>query len=201
MAEASRSRRVRHWLNRLANSRRALPTLALASFAEALIVPIPLELVLIPFMVTNRHRVWLTALVVTLGCLAAAVAGYLVGMLFFETAGRWAIGLMGWEAGMDRFRALFADHGFLAIVAIGIIPIPFQVAMLTAGAVGYPLPLFVLAAAIARGVRYFGLAALVWWLGEAAEAAFMRHKTAFAVGVTLLFAGAIGAALLSGSGN
>ncbi len=164
-------------------------------------MPIPLELVLIPFMVTNRHRLWSTAFVVTLGCLVAAVVGYFVGMLFFETAGRWIIDLMGWSAGMDRFRTLFADHGFLAILAVGIIPIPFQVAMLTAGAVGYPLPLFLLAAAIARGLRYFGLAALVWWLGDTAEAAFRRHKTSFAIGVTLLFGIVIGVTLLSGSGG
>ncbi len=201
MAEPSRSNRVKRWLDRLSNSKKAMPTLALASFAEALIVPIPLELVLIPFMVTNRQRLWLTALVVTLGCLVAAVIGYFVGMLFFETAGRWVIDLMGWSEGMDRFRALFADHGFLAILAVGIIPIPFQVAMLTAGAVGYPLSLFLLAAAIARGLRYFGLAALVWWLGDTAEAAFRRHKTSFAFGVTLLFAIVIGVTLLSGSGG
>ncbi len=201
MAERSPSKRVKRWLDRLSHSKKALPTLTFASFAEALIVPIPLELVLIPFMVTNRHRLWSTALVVTLGCLAAAVVGYFVGMLFFETVGQRVIGMMGWSEGMDSFRALFADHGFLAILAVGIIPIPFQVAMLTAGAVGYPLPLFLLAAAIARGLRYFGLAALVWWLGDAAEAAFRRHKTGFAIGVTALFTLVIGMTLLSGSGN
>ena len=201
MAEPFQSKRVKRWLDRLSTSKKALPTLTLASFAEALIVPIPLELVLIPFMVTNRHRLWLTAFVVTLGCLAAAVVGYFIGMLFYETAGRWVIDLMGWDDGMDRFRSLFADHGFLAILAVGVIPIPFQVAMLTAGAVGYPLPLFLLAAAIARGLRYFGLAALVWWLGDAAETAFRKHRTAFAIGVTLLFVAVIGVTLFWGSGS
>ncbi|MEL6751620.1 MAG: VTT domain-containing protein [Pseudomonadota bacterium] len=187
MSETRRSRRVAAWLRRLSRSGNALPTLTGASFAETLIVPIPIELILVPFMATNRSRIWTTAGVVTLGCLAASVVGYFIGLLFYDSLGRWAIEAMGWAEGMERFRALFAEHGFFAIIAIGIIPIPFQVGILAAGATAYPLPLFILATAIARGSRYFGLALLVWWLGDAAEAFFKRHSRSAAIIVTLLF--------------
>ena len=191
-SNGSRSaRRVKGWLDRLANSKKALPVLTAASFAETLIVPIPIELILIPFMALNRNRIWTTALVVTLGCVAASVVGYFIGYLFYGSAGRWAIEAMGWSAGMEQFRALFSEWGFLAIIAVGIIPIPFQVAMLAAGAAAYPLPLFILAASLARGLRYFGLAALVWWLGEDAERLFRKHSRT--VGVALLIvAGLVG---------
>ncbi|BBI62558.1 hypothetical protein HSBAA_38640 [Vreelandella sulfidaeris] len=61
---------------------------------------------------------------------------------------------------------VFDQYGFIAILSIGILPIPFQVAMITAGLSGYPVLLFALAALIARGLRYFGLAWLVHRFGS-----------------------------------
>lgn len=183
-----RSARVHRWLDRLAQSPNALKVWFAASFAETIIVPIPIELVLVPYMVLNRDKVWRTALTVTIGCLAASLIGYGIGLLFFDTAGRWIIEQFGWATAMGRFRELFSEYGFLAIVAIGVIPIPFQVAMLAAGAAAYPLPLFVAAAAVARGMRYFGLAALVWWLGDAAENFFMKHRRLAGILLSVLFA-------------
>lgn len=177
-----RPSRVGRWLDRLNSSKRVMWVLFSASFAETIIVPIPIELVLVPFMVTNRHRLWRIAAMVTAGCLVASIIGYGIGYLFFDTVGRWALEAFGWEGAMDEFRRLFDAHGFVAIMAVGIIPIPFQVAMLAAGAAGYPIPFFVLAATIARGIRYFGLALLVRLLGDRAETAIRRHrKTSMAV--------------------
>ncbi|MDX5401004.1 MAG: hypothetical protein LPK02_01365, partial [Rhodobacterales bacterium] len=143
--------RTKRWLERLSRSRRAMWVLFAASFAETLVVPIPIELILIPFMAANRARVWVIAGVVTLGCLLASLVGYAVGLLLFETLGLRVIDAMGWTEGMQRFRVIFEDYGFWAIVAVGILPIPFQVALLGAGAAAYPIGWFLLAALIARG--------------------------------------------------
>lgn len=184
--------RVERWLGRLSRTKSDLPLWFSASFAETIIVPIPIELVLLPYMAMNRDRLWRTALIVTIGCLAASLVGYGIGLLFFETAGRWIIDAMGWGDAMQRFRDLFNEYGFLSIVAVGVIPIPFQVAMLAAGAAGYPILLFALAATIARGLRYLGLAVLVYWLGDSAEALFKRHQRSSAIILTVLFAAVIG---------
>ncbi len=185
--------RVRRWTDRINRSRRALWVLFWASFAETIIVPIPIELVLIPFMVTNRHRLWRTAAVVTAGCLLASMVGYGVGYLFLDSLGRAVIEHFGWSAELERFRTLFERYGFWAIVAVGVIPIPFQVAMLAAGAAGYSIALFVLAASIARGIRYFGLALLVRLYGRHAEDYWKRHKTQASIVAT-----AVALALLAG---
>lgn len=192
-------------LRRLNESDGALWLLFGASFLETIIVPIPIELVLIPFMVANRDRLWRTALVVTAGCLVASVVGYGVGYWLFETMGRWAIDTLGWQSGYEQFQGLFDRYGFWAIVMLGIVPVPFQTAMLAAGAAEYPLHLFVLAATVARGIRYFGLAGLVRAVGERAEALWERHRllaTGALVGVLLLLFGAAqlaGRFLLDGS--
>ena len=48
--------------------------------------------------------------------------------------------------------------------------------MLTAGATNYPVALFLLAASMARGIRYFGLAFLVWKFGEKASDIWQKNK-------------------------
>lgn len=207
MEDEPRRERVKRWLDRLHRSRKALWLLFVASFLETIVVPIPIELVLIPFMLTNRHRLWRTATVVTAGCLAASVLGYGVGYWLFESVGRWAIESLGWQEGYEQFRALFAAHGFWAILAIGVVPIPFQTAMLAAGAAAYPVHMFVLAATIARGIRYFGLAALVRATGDRAIRLWRRHRLLASVSLLALIAGFfllshwLGAIVTGGSGG
>lgn len=193
-SDARQASRVKRWTKRIQRSKSALWVLFWASFAETIIVPIPIELVLIPFMITNRHRLWTTALVVTLGCLAASAVGYGVGFLFFDNLGRTIIESFGWADSLDRFRALFDRYGFFAIIAVGIIPIPFQIAMLAAGAAGYSVILFLIAATIARGIRYFGLAGLVWLVGERAERYWEQYKWKAVWSATAILLLAFGAA-------
>ena len=59
--------RARRWLERLNGSKHMLWLLALFSFLETLIVPVPIELVLIPLMALNRQRIWRIATVTTAG--------------------------------------------------------------------------------------------------------------------------------------
>lgn len=156
------------------------------SFLETIILPIPIEFVLIPFMLTNRHRLWKTAAYVTAGCLAASLFGYGMGYFLFETGGQWMIKTMGWQQGYEKFQILFDQHGFFAILMVGVVPIPFQTAMLTAGAAGYPVWKFVLAATLARGIRYFGLAWLVFVFGKQAENLWQNHRLSVGLGLAII---------------
>lgn len=174
MAEGKR--RVKHWLDRLARSRHDLTLIATISFMEAIIVPIPLELVLIPYMLKERQRVWAIAAAALAGCLVAALVGYFVGLALFESVGRWLLEVLQYTEQYQTFQDRFEQNGFWAIILVGVVPIPFQVAMLVAGSAGYSLPLFMLASAIARGIRYFGLALLVELVGDQALALWNRHS-------------------------
>ena len=89
--------RARRWLERLNGSKHMLWLLALFSFLETLIVPVPIELVLIPLMALNRQRVWRIATVTTAGCLAASLLGYGVGMVLYQSVGTWFIDTMGMQ--------------------------------------------------------------------------------------------------------
>jgi membrane protein YqaA with SNARE-associated domain len=182
------SERDGRWKRRLLHARWPLVTLFWASFAESVVVPIPIEVILIPFMIARRHQIWLIATVTMAGCLLGALLGYGVGYFLFESLGRWTLQTMGYGAKLEQFKSMFEDHGFWGVIAVGVIPIPFQVAMLAAGMARYPLAMFLLAAVIARGIRYYGLAALLLLFGDRAAALWQRHSKAVAIGVLLVIA-------------
>lgn len=188
------SRRVKRWLDRLNRSRHPLWIIGVLSFLETIIIPIPIELILIPMMAANRGRIWLIATITFAGCLLAAIVGYGVGMVLYESAGRWFLETMGYQDTYESFKAFFDRQGFIAVLTVGIVPIPFQIAMITAGLAGYPLYLFVLAAGIARGIRYYGLAWLVRRFGRRAQRVWQRH----AVLTSLAAAGVVAALWFAG---
>lgn len=180
--------RANEWLRRLRESRHTFWLLGTFSFLETLIVPVPIELVLIPLMAAHRERIWALAAVTTAGCLLASLVGYAVGMMLFESLGRWFIETMDMESGYRAFQSFFDEYGFVAILTLGVLPIPFQIAMITAGLSGYPIALFVLAATLARGLRYFGLAWLVLRFGNRMGALWRRRAlaTSLVAGVAVL---------------
>lgn len=182
------STRTKQWFERINGSKNMLWLLATLSFLETIILPIPIELVLIPLMAVNKNRLWLIATVTTLGCLLASLVGYAVGMVLYQSVGTWFIELMGMQESYQGFQSFFDQYGFAAILAIGILPIPFQVAMVTAGLSGYPILLFALAALIARGLRYYGLAGLVYCFGDKVEKMWKHHalKTSLTLGSVVL---------------
>ncbi|MGP8290730.1 YqaA family protein [Vreelandella zhanjiangensis] len=185
---ASISKSTKAWFERINGSKNMLWLLGALSFLETIILPIPIELILIPLMAANRQRIWLLATITTAGCLLASLVGYGVGMLLFQSIGNWFIEFMGMQESYQHFQTFFNQYGFAAILAIGILPIPFQVAMITAGLSGYPILLFVLAAFIARGLRYYGLAWLVYRFGHRVLLLWKRHAllTSLIGGVVVL---------------
>lgn len=131
------STRTKQWFERI-NGSKICCGCSPPSPLETIILPIPIELVLIPLMAVNRQRIWAIAAVTTLGCLVASIVGYGVGMVLYQSLGTWFIEFMGMEQSYQAFQGFFDQYGFAAILAIGILPIPFQVAMITAGLSGYP---------------------------------------------------------------
>ncbi len=184
----SDSGRIGRWLAGLGNSRVALAVLGVVSFFETFLIPVPMEAVMVPCMLYGRRRAWKIAIVALIGCLAASFFVYFASALLFDTYGRAVLEAMGWTEAFESFRTLMEDQGFWAILVVGVVPIPFQVALIAAGATGYSLPLFALATLLARGVRYLGLAALIVYAGPRALALWERHRITASVGAVAVLA-------------
>ncbi len=147
-----------------------------ASFAESTVVPIPIETVLIPVSQLRRDKIWHIATVATLGCIVGALLGYAIGLWVFNLFESHIISLFGDQATFDDIMWRMNTEGFWFIVLAGIAPIPLQLAMIAAGASGYPLGWYLVAIAISRVLRYFGIAWLVLRFGDRAEAMLREYK-------------------------
>lgn len=174
--------KTRHFID----SKHMLSSITIASFLESTIVPIPLEAVLVPLMQARREKLWAIALMATLGCIVGALFGYALGYYLFDVVGDWVINTFSSPEQFENVRQQMQDQGFWFVMTLGIIPIPFQIAMLAAGATKYSLLLFLIASAIARSIRYFGLAIVVYYAGNQAERIISQHKTKAMIILTIL---------------
>ncbi|HET8817514.1 MAG TPA: VTT domain-containing protein [Pseudidiomarina sp.] len=188
----TQDRRANRWLARLTESNHVLWFIFILSLLESILIPIPLELILIPLLLSQQQRLWAISSSALAGCLVGATIGYLIGYWFFDDIGQWLLQIFGYESAFESFSQRFHEQGFGLLLLIGITPIPFQVGMLSAGSTAYPYLLFLAAAVIARGIRYYGLAVLVYALGEPLLAFWQRYSTRAGWLVALLGLTAIG---------
>ena len=168
------------------DSKHMLKSMTVASFLESTIVPIPLEAVLVPLMQARREKLWLIALMATIGCIIGAIFGYALGYYLFDVVGDWVINTFSNPEQFEQVKQKMQAQGFWFVLTLGIVPIPFQIAMLAAGATKYSIFLFLLATVIARSIRYFALAAVVYYAGNQAERVIQKHKTKALVAISVL---------------
>jgi len=168
------------------DSKHMLKSITAASFLESTIVPIPLEAVLVPLMQARREKLWLIALMATIGCIIGAIFGYALGYYLFDVVGDWVINTFSNPEQFEQVKQKMQAQGFWFVLTLGIVPIPFQIAMLAAGATKYSIFQFLLATVIARSIRYFALAAVVYYAGNQAERVIQKHKTKALVAISVL---------------
>lgn len=156
----------REALHRIAEARFSQLALFIYAYLEAAFLPIPIEAVIAPFMQLRRDILWRIAGIALAGFFAAALTGYAIGALFFEELGEPVIRMMGWTEEFDGVETFLEQYGFWAMLLIAATPMPTQIVMIGAGVFGMPFGTFVLAVLTARGLRNFGVAALVYFYGD-----------------------------------
>ncbi|TMO29986.1 MULTISPECIES: YqaA family protein [Pseudoalteromonas] len=180
------AKKIKQKTRQFIDSKHMLKSITVASFLESTIVPIPLEAVLIPLMQARREKLWLIALMATIGCIIGAIFGYALGYYLFDVVGDWVINTFSNPEQFEQVKQNMQAQGFWFVLTLGIVPIPFQIAMLAAGATKYSIFLFLLATVIARSIRYFALAAVVYYAGNQAERIIQKHKTKALVAISVL---------------
>jgi membrane protein YqaA with SNARE-associated domain len=150
----------------LSESRQALPTLALVSFAESSFFPVPPDVVLVPMALAKPDKARLYALVCTVSSVLGGMLGYAIGAFLYDTVGHWLISAYGYGEGIDAFRAGFAKWGAWIILIKGLTPIPYKIVTIASGVAGYNFFMFVLLSTITRGARFFLEAELLRIYGE-----------------------------------
>jgi len=149
----------------MADHHNALWVLALVSFAESSFFPIPPDLIMIPMIIARPSRAWLIAGVALFASVLGGLLGYAIGALAFDTIGQPILAAMGKADSMAAFNERFVDAGFWAVLGAGVTPFPYKVITIMAGWTGMPLITFIVTSILARGLRFFIVAGLLWYFG------------------------------------
>ena len=153
------------WTMNLAASRNAVGALAAVSFVESSIFPIPPDTLLIPMVLANRAKAWWYAGLCTLTSVIGGLAGYAIGLFLFEAVAEPLLNFYGYTDKFEQFRGAFNDWGAWAVLIAGVTPFPFKVITIASGATKLSLPIFIVASIIARSIRFFAVAGLLYVFG------------------------------------
>ena len=162
---------------------KALWWLAVISFAESSIFPIPPDVMLVPMVLADRRRAWVIAGVCLVASVLGGMLGYYIGYALLETIGQWIVSLYHMENGVAQFQEWYDRWGLWVILIKGMTPIPYKIVTIASGIAHFSLPVFIIASIVTRGIRFYLVAGLLYWFGEPIRAFIERRLTL----VTTLF--------------
>lgn len=159
-------RKLYDWVLSWAESPWGPAALFLLSFVESSFFPVPPDPLLIALCLGARRRSLLFALNCTVASVLGGLLGYYIGFGLLEVAAMPILEFYGKVEDFDALAETFRRNGAMAVFIPALTPIPYKLVTITSGAVGLDLGVFTLASIVGRGLRFFAVAALLWWLGE-----------------------------------
>ena len=164
-------RRLYNWVIHFAETPHGERALFLLSFAESSFFPIPPDVLLAPLTLGAPKKWFRFALFCSIASIMGGIFGYLIGMFLWEQIGGWFfshLGAIGFTAeNFDKFQQGYQKYDFWIVFTCGFTPLPYKVCTITAGVAQISFPGFLIASAISRSARFFLVAGLFGWKGEA----------------------------------
>ena len=144
--------------------------LAIISFIESFIFPIPPDVIIIPMTIAKKNDWFKIALVATTFSVLGACLGYFIGYVFFNEIGVKIFELYGVDDASFLKDKVSSEGGLLAWITLlavaGFSPVPFKLLTITSGFVHFNLFLFIIVSLITRGSRFFLITFLIGNFGN-----------------------------------
>lgn len=178
------------WTLSLAESKHALWVLAIVSFFEASVFPIPPDALLIPMVLATPHRAWLIAGITTVCSVLGGALGYVFGAFLYEEFGIQILEFYGKTDAFNDFSTYYNEYGAAILLISGITPVPFKATTILSGATGLNFVTFMMFNLIARGLRFYIVAGLLWKFGPPIRDFIEKRLVlVFIIGLALLLGG------------
>lgn len=159
-------RRLYDWMMRKAADERAPTALFWVSFIESSVFPIPPDVMLVPMVLARRIKAWWYATIATIGSVLGGVLGYAIGYYLFDTVGQPILKFYGKADSFQTFVDWFNEWGVWILIIKGMTPFPYKVLTIAAGVASMNLLSFMLASVVARAMRFYLVAGLLYFFGE-----------------------------------
>lgn len=158
-------RKLYYWTLDLAARKQATNVLAMLAFIESSFFPVPPDALLIPMCLARREKAFFYALICTVSSVLGGVAGYAIGYFFYETLAEPLLAFYGKEEAFDSFAEMYNEWGAWIVLGAGVTPFPYKVITIASGVTHLDLISFIFFSLIARSLRFFLVAGLLWRYG------------------------------------
>lgn len=153
---------IKNWMLHWTGTPYANLMLFAIAFAESSFFPIPPDILLIAMCLASPKSAFLLALI----CTIASASGGLFGMLIGRYGGRPILNRFFDAKKIEWAESLYKKYDSLAIAVSGFTPIPYKIFTVLAGALGISYKTLFFVSILARGARFFSIAALLYFFGE-----------------------------------
>ena len=184
-------RRMYDWVLSFAHHRHSTGALALLSFAESSFFPIPPDVLLMPLCLGNRRKAFWFATVCTVASVVGGIAGYAIGWgLWHLLENFFYTYIPGFTPQQfQKVGGLYEKYNFWVVFIAAFTPIPYKVITIAAGVFAINVPMFIIASAVGRGLRFFLVAGLMWQFGPPIVRFIDKYFNLLSIVFTLLLIG------------
>jgi len=186
-------RRLYDWVIHFAETRHGSTALFILSFAESSFFPIPPDVLLAPLALGSPRRWFRFALACSIASVLGGILGYGIGAFLWSAIGQWVyahLGGIGLTAeNFAKFQGWYEKYDFWIVFTCGFTPLPYKVCTISAGIARISFPWFLIASALSRSARFFMIAGLMGWKGEAIRPIIDKYFNWFSLAFIVLLIG------------
>ncbi len=165
--------------------------LCIVSFTESSFFPIPPDILMIPMIIAKRTKAWTYAFICTFASVIGGAIGYAIGYFFYNSIGILIIETYHLTNSFNTFENYYKEYGILIILGAGFTPFPFKFITIASGVFGLNIFLFLFTAFIARGLRFYLLAGLLFIFGEKIKFFINKYFNFLAILFFILLTGSV----------
>ncbi len=171
---------------KITDNKKSLNFLAIFSFLESIIIPIPPDIFLIPITLTKRYKWFFLGIFTTIFSILGGILGYIIGMFFWDIAGMKIVSFYDAHHHIDYIKSLFNKYGWAVILIAGFSPVPYKIFTLSSGMLGYNFIVFLFCSLISRGLRFVSLTFLINKYGERSLKLAEKHFLKFTFTISFI---------------
>ncbi len=147
------------------------------ALAESSFFPIPPDALLIALCLGAIKKSWRFAFIASLASILGGIIGYFIGYAVWQPVSpfffKYVPGFT--EVNFQKVMLHYQESGFWYVFMAGFTPIPYKIFTISSGVFKLNFPLFVLASAISRSLRFFLVAGLFRKFGPGIKSFIDRY--------------------------
>lgn len=165
-------KKLYNWMLSWSDSKWGWVVLFFIALFEASWFPLPPDILLIALCIGATAKSFRFAAICLAGSVAGATLAYMLGHFAWYTSAGEPTAFAQFfydhifsEATFVKVSHMYAEWDFAAVFTAGFTPLPFKIFTIAAGMCKINFVMFIIAAAIARAMRFFLIAWLIWKYG------------------------------------